>query len=152
MSATAENPTLVQICDSPVLPLSITVRSVKVRIAGPTGAQPFMYRFRKNGKPTKVTEPEDLEMLLNLTRRTTGPGGKGIAYVQVFEAVTAEKQVQKMTPSDKLTRILELLEQKTGQSIEDLLINDALKPTDDGPVEIIHPADPDEENDADNDL
>lgn len=133
---TEKTGTLVQICDSPVLPTSITIRSLRQKFAGPTGIQPVMYRFRKNGKPTKVSDPEDLDMLLKLTRRTTGPGGKGIAHVQVFEVVTAEKQVQKMSPEDKLTRILRLLEERSGKSIEQLLLEQPVA-QEDGSEEVI---------------
>jgi len=70
-----------------------------------------VYGFRKGGKPTEVHE-EDVEMLLGLSRRTTGPGGKGRAEVSIFELTTDVQRVQSLSTDEKLSRILKIMEDR----------------------------------------
>ena len=126
--------TLLQIIDSPVLPRSLTVpsRHLKVRVAGGAETRPLYYRFVKGGQPTKVVDEADRKMLLGLTRRVTGPGGKGLADVTVIELVSAAQQVGRLTAEQKLDRVLELLERQHGKSLEEMLLE-----VDEAPEEIV---------------
>ena len=103
---------LLQIVDSPVLPRSYTIPSQHLVIASPEGPTPLAYVFHKGEAPTLVDDDADREMMLRMSRRVTGPVGKGLADVQLFEVATPEQRVAKLSDKDKVSALLLGLEQQ----------------------------------------
>jgi len=81
-----------------------------------------------------------------LRRRTTGPGGKGRAEVQVLELVTEDQQVDSLTTDQKLARILAVLEDR-GVDIKAVLTAEENAPTPLDDDEVVDAVEDDDDDD-----